>query len=226
MARRLLPQDAGQPRRRSGAHWQAQDALAAVAHNAGWTGAGFRAAWRPRAAPARQDACGQQRVMSEAADSPVSRCRERDPARGLARRHGDGGCSGRAEPQARRGGAAARLLASLVRGRQPAHASARQEAERVRSEPGAERRRAGQPGGSRRGACRAAQRSRRSGAVERSHASAVTAVSARLLSLGLAKRPVRRRLQRSSAAPRGFRSCAARRLLASAGGALCARWRR
>ena len=44
-----------------------------VAHTVGWTGAGFHAPWMAHAAPDRQDACAQQRVVSLAADSPVSR---------------------------------------------------------------------------------------------------------------------------------------------------------
>ena len=76
-----------------------RDALAAVAHNAGWTGAGFRAAWMPRAAPGRQDACGQQRVMSEAADSPVSAHDSGGAERGRPARHGDGGSQRRRSRQ-------------------------------------------------------------------------------------------------------------------------------
>ena len=101
----------------------------------------------PRTAPARQEACGQRRLMSEGRHSPVSRRRWLPAERGRVRRHGDGGCNGRPEPQARRVcrrwlgrrsrlAHAARLLARLVRGREPAHACARQEAERVRSKRG------------------------------------------------------------------------------------------
>ncbi len=61
----------------------------------------MRQGWRMPRQPGRTPAANGTLCL-RAADSPVSRRRGLPAERGRARRHGDGGCNGRPEPQARR----------------------------------------------------------------------------------------------------------------------------